>query len=226
MGDDQRCFALITYEKSGLLRYLSHLDLVRAFDRAVRRARLAVKYSEGFAPRAQISFPPPLPVGGEGTQELCAIELAEMLESRDVYRTLAPELSAFHLAQVEVRRHTSRSIWADLVAADYRVLPDFAERADGQALDRAIALFSEADQVVVERHTKRRSRTVNIRPHVYRLGLSGTMVTMCLGMTEDTMVKPAEVLAAVGKHLGICGGGWRRLVRTAMHFAVPEVRRL
>ncbi len=223
MSTEHRYFALLTYGKRGLLRYLGHLDIVRAFDRAVRRARLPVKYSEGFAPRAQLSFPPPLPVGAEGLQEMCALDLTVDLDAQKLHQTLAPQLRPFGLSQVQVHRDMCGSIWSQLYASDYRALPNFADRADALAIRSAIKTFADADEVTVERHTKRRTRAVNIRPHVYELGLVGDMVTMRVGATEETMVKPAEVLAALGEYLGFSGGTWHRLIRTAMHFRSAEI---
>jgi radical SAM-linked protein len=217
--DGHRYHALVTYQKRGPLRFLGHLDLVRAFDRAIRRAKLPVKYSEGFAPRAQLSFPPPLPVGAKGMQELCVLELTEALDSNTVYKALAPQLKPFCMSEVRVEQHTRSFIWANLHAADYEALADFMDNVSTPALCAAIEYLTDATEITIERRTKNRTRLMNIRPYVYELGLSGKMVTMSLGITEKTMVKPAEVLSALGEHLGVPHGTWRQLIRTAIHFA-------
>jgi len=223
MSQPERYYALITYEKSGPLRYLAHLDIARAFDRAVRRAQIPVKYSEGFTPRAHISFPPPLPVGAEGTAELCAVELVEAADARQIYAALAAELERFRIGQIEVRRGIWRLPWAELQAATYEVVPDFIDEAQTAALARAAAKFMAVEEVILERQTKTRVRSINIRPHVYGLGVTGNTVSMCLGITEETLVKPAELLAALADIMGMTGGGWRRLVRTGLHSEIaPE----
>ena len=58
----------IFFEKRGRVKYISHLDLMRAMSRAVRRAALPIWYTEGFNPKPYLSFPLPLPLG----QEACA----------------------------------------------------------------------------------------------------------------------------------------------------------
>jgi len=221
MSQPERCYALITYEKSGPLRYLAHLDIARAFDRAVRRAQIPVQYSEGFTPRAHISFPPPLPVGAEGTAELCGIELAEPADAKQIYAALAGELERFHVSEIQVRRGTRRLAWPKLQAATYEVVPDFIDEAEPAVLERAIAKFMDVEQVILQRQTKSTTRSINIRPHVYALGVAGDTVNMCLGITEETLVKPTELLAALADIMGITGGGWRRLVRTGLHFQMP-----
>ncbi len=63
MSNHQRPYLWVEFEKTGKLRHLAHLEVARVFDRAVRRAGIPVEYTEGFHPRAKISFAPPLPVG-------------------------------------------------------------------------------------------------------------------------------------------------------------------
>lgn len=221
MSQPERYYALMTYEKRGLLRYLAHLDIARAFDRAVRRARIPVQYSEGFAPRAQLSFPPPLPVGAEGTAELCAVELAEPVEAERLYAALAPQLERFRISQIQVRRTTRRLSWGKLQAASYEALPDFIDQVQPAALAQATANLLAEDQLIIERQTKTRTRSLDIRPHIYALRAVGDAVSMCVGITEETLVKPSELLAALANLVGASEHGWRRLVRTGLHFEMP-----
>ena len=58
------------YQVTGVLKFLSHLDLLKLFNRALLRANLPVAYSEGFNPHPKISFGPPRGVGQEGLQEM------------------------------------------------------------------------------------------------------------------------------------------------------------
>ena len=70
-------FARIEYRKFGPLVFISHLDLIRCWERIVRRADISVSFTEGFHPRPKISFSPPLPVGFEGERELLDLRLEE-----------------------------------------------------------------------------------------------------------------------------------------------------
>src|SRR5574337_1790772 len=63
------------FQKVGVLRFLSHLEVMRALGRALRRAGIAVAYSQGFNPQPKLSLALALPVGVEGRQELGDIEL-------------------------------------------------------------------------------------------------------------------------------------------------------
>ena len=84
-GQRRQC-AIMYFAKRGPLRFLSHLDLVRAMDRLVRRAKLPVLYSEGFHPHARLSFASPLPLGMEGWREPCLIELARPISAAEIAR--------------------------------------------------------------------------------------------------------------------------------------------
>ncbi|HHV65144.1 MAG TPA: DUF2344 domain-containing protein [Peptococcaceae bacterium] len=74
----------LAYTKKDQAKYIAHLDLARVFARALRRADIAVAFSEGFNPHPKIAFGPPLPVGVEGEKEYVDIELKPLnfLEER------------------------------------------------------------------------------------------------------------------------------------------------
>src|SRR5664279_1928804 len=88
----ERAYARVIFRKTGLLRFLGHLDVLRTFDRAVRRAKLPVEYSQGFSPHAHLSFAMPLPVGVIGERELCAIDLASDWQPVAILKGLSRQL--------------------------------------------------------------------------------------------------------------------------------------
>ena len=63
------------FRKTGELKAISHLDLMRTFERALRRTGLPLRMSEGFNPRPRLSFPAALPVGIEGLNEIMEFDL-------------------------------------------------------------------------------------------------------------------------------------------------------
>ena len=80
--------------KRGDLRFLGHLDFARAVARALRRAGVAVRHSEGFHPRPKLRLPEPLPVGVGSDGERFVVALKERAAAADVARALAPKLPA------------------------------------------------------------------------------------------------------------------------------------
>jgi len=80
--------------KRGDLRWLGHLDLARAVARALRRAGVAVRHSEGFHPRPKLRLPEPLPVGVGSDGEVFVVSLKERVAAADVGSAVAAELPA------------------------------------------------------------------------------------------------------------------------------------
>ncbi|MGC8972230.1 MAG: TIGR03936 family radical SAM-associated protein [bacterium] len=70
-------FVRIEYRKFGPLVFISHLDLIRCWERIIRRSSIKVSFTKGFHPRPKFSFSPPLPVGFEGERELLDLKLEE-----------------------------------------------------------------------------------------------------------------------------------------------------
>jgi radical SAM-linked protein len=92
----------VRFRKQGDLRWISHRDLVRVFERLMRRAGLRLGMSEGFHPKARMTFPSALALGVEGMDEVMEFELAESLGAEEISRRLvdqAPE--GLHLTEVQ-----------------------------------------------------------------------------------------------------------------------------
>lgn len=70
---------LFRFTKGEPIRFVSHLDLMRAFERGMRRARFPVSYTQGFNPRPKMAFASALSVGATSDWELCQVDLAEEL---------------------------------------------------------------------------------------------------------------------------------------------------
>lgn len=214
---ERRVYALVTYRKTGLLRFLGHLDIARAMDRAIRRAKLPVEYSQGFSPHARLSFSAPLPVGVAGEAELMALDLTAEWSAEAVAKSLNRQLPRdLGVVAVQVLRRSKRSPFSDLVAADYRADVVHCEQ---EQLAAAIESLLAAPTLAITRSTKSRVVEVDIRERIIDLALiPGPGVWMRLGMTDENLAKPAEVLGllaqALGQHLPA-----HCLTRTALWFA-------
>lgn len=215
-----RFCAIVRYSKRGPARFVGHLDLARVFDRAVRRADLPVSYSEGFNPRARISFAAPLPVGIQGEAEWCAIDLDRPLPPAEVQARLAAQMpEGINLWGVEVRPRGRRSPTAEITEAEYQaVLGAGAPGAD--ALAQAADALLAADSVVVNRQTKRSDGPQDIRPGLLDLELiqaEPPVLLIRVRISEGQTAKPDEVLGALARELGLEDGlPLERLVRTAL----------
>jgi len=207
---DQRIYAMVTWRKTGRLRFLGHLDIARTIERAVRRAGLPVVYSKGYNPTAQISFLSALPLGTAAENELCAIQLSERVRGDQVREALSEQLPPdLGVVDVDVVSVTGRRLFAGLTVAEYRVELWPEDAPDPDDLAAAVARVWAAKELVITRETKSRTRQIDIRPGIHSLAVaepgddsqSGPVLVMALAFESDKLVKPAEVLECIASRL-------------------------
>ncbi|GAA4374916.1 TIGR03936 family radical SAM-associated protein [Nocardioides caricicola] len=154
----------IRYAKRGRLRFTSHRDFSRAFERAVFRARVPMAYSSGFHPHPRISYAGAAPTGSASEAEYLEIGLAEVVDPGAV-RAQLEEALPDGLDIVEVVESPGGSL-SDLLEASHWLADVDADPAATQA---AVATFLETDAVLVERMTKKGLREFDCRAAVVSL---------------------------------------------------------
>lgn len=110
----------ICYAKSGRMRWLSHLEILRALERSIRRSQMPYALTQGFNPHMKAAFGPALPVGTAGLREYADIWLTRYTAPEDAFRALSAA-SPSELAPVEVRYAGDKepSLAAALTIAEY-----------------------------------------------------------------------------------------------------------
>ncbi|HHX73469.1 MAG TPA: DUF2344 domain-containing protein, partial [Firmicutes bacterium] len=155
----------IKFAKVGLVRYLSHLDMMRTWQRALRRAALPLAYSRGFNPHPKISFASALPVGVASTAEYADIYFTRKLAEAELEKLqdVLPEGLA-----VLCRRTVPAGIppLMSLVrAAAWSVpLPDGVQETAARVEE-----LLRATSLPVRRKGKKGEKTVDLRPHLLQL---------------------------------------------------------
>lgn len=204
----------ITFSKDGPLTYTSHLDLMRVWERTLRRAGLPLAYSGGFNPRAKFQLAAALPLGHTGEAEVLDVWLeagAEEQESREVEEIVAalkpvlPEgLRVSRVCRVEKKEP---ALPTQVTAVEYRVTVEWRE-TEAQVLTRVERLLA-----AVELPQERRGRRYDLRPLIERLWVEkvcpGEVVLgMQLAAREGATARPEAVLEALGM-----GGAFARFHR-------------
>lgn len=188
------------YAKRGRLRFTSHRDFSRAFERAVVRARVPMAYSSGFHPHPRISYAGASPTGAASQAEYLEIGLARESEPEEVLVALDEALPA-GLDLLEVVVSPGGSLADLLEASMWRSrVPDLAPEA---ATD-AVRSFLAADEVLVERMTKKGMRSFDCRGAVVALttavagGEEGECAILEMVLRHGTpTVRPDDVLAGL-----------------------------
>jgi radical SAM-linked protein len=112
----------VWFKKGERVRYISHLDVLRFWERAIRRAELPLSYSQGFTPHPKIAFAGPLPLGFVGERELMDVTLDERVPVADFRERIKAETSD-DLALVDIAEVplSSPAPQASVAWGDYRV---------------------------------------------------------------------------------------------------------
>ena len=184
----------LLFEKTGDSVWISHLDLMRVFQRAFRRAGLSLKHSQGFTPRAIVSIALPLSVGVESQCELLDYELLEGEATAQCLNEVLPD-GIRVLGIVE----NSRKI-KDLAALRALVTFIYDNGVPNHAAERLNALF-ERESLVISKHGKRGDTQTDILPMLYEKQIKQTSPT-CVEMevlvsAQNPALNPQLLLTAV-----------------------------
>ena len=186
----------VRYAKRDRLRFTSHRDFARAFERAVRRARLPIGFSSGFSPHPKISYANAAPTGSASEAEYLEIGLTAPQEPADVQRELDEALPPGLDVLDVVVASTSGSLADRLEASRWRVdLPG----AEPDELASAVASFLAADDVSVDRMTKRGMRAIDVRGAVVTLA-PGDGAIEAIVRTAVPTVRPDDIVTGLRAH--------------------------
>jgi radical SAM-linked protein len=210
----------VRYAKRGRLRFTSHRDFSRAFERAVFRARLPMAYSSGFNPHPRISYAGAASTGSASEAEYLELALAEVVDPTAVHAAL-DEAMPDGLDVIEVVESPGGGL-SDLLQASHWqvVLPVPVPEAEA-----AVAAFLGAEEVMVQRMTKKGRRDFDSRAAVLGLTVSpaepGSRLELRLRHVEPA-VRPDDVLAGLRSVAGLELPGVPLLTRLAQGPLDPE----
>lgn len=203
----------IRYAKRGRLRFTSHRDFSRAFERAVFRARVPMAYSSGFNPHPRISYAGAAPTGAASEAEYLEIGLAEVVDPAHVHAQLAEALPD-GLDVLEVVESPGGAL-ADLLQGSHWLIDLDVDLTGARA---AVEAFLAAASVPVERMTKKGLRQFDCRAAVVALaaaqGPGGARLDLVLRHGVPA-VRPDDVLAGLAAVAGLEPSGTPLLTRLA-----------
>ncbi len=203
----------VQYAKRGRLRFTSHRDFSRAFERAVVRARIPMAYSSGFNPHARISYAGAAPTGSASEAEYLELALSQVVEAADVQHALSEALPE-GLDIVAVIEAPPGAL-ADRLQASRWLVELEGELA---VVREPVARFLAHDEVIVERMTKRGLRSFDCRGAVVSLtvepGPRGVVLDVVL-RHETPAVRPDDVLSGLVAQGGLAYAGAPLMTRLA-----------
>ena len=202
----------IRYAKRGRLRFTSHRDFSRAFERALSRARVPMAYSSGFSPHPRISYAGASPTGAASEAEYLEIGLAERRDPDTVRRELDESLPE-GLDLIEVVESAGGSLADRLEASVWEIT---LTGVDVDTIRTAVDTLLATDEVPVERMTKKGLRTFDARAAIVALEARAAGESANTGQTCAILqvvlrhgtpsVRPDDVLAALREVAGTSTG--------------------
>lgn len=201
----------IKFRKWGAMKFIGHLDMMRYFQKAVRRANIDICYSEGYSPHQIMSFAAPLGVGITSDGEYFDIEVNSSLSSKESIeafnQTMVDGVEVTSYVKLPDKAKTAMSIVA---AADYRLSfkdeyeSSYSVQEWKDIVDRE---FTSKDSFTIIKKTKKSEREVDLKPLVYQLSVEEVdakpafFIQVSTGSVDN--IKPELVLASIYEHCGL-----------------------
>ena len=200
----------IKFRKYGVMRFIGHLDVMRYFQKAMRRADIPIAFSGGYSPHMIMSFANPLGIGLTSDGEYFDIEITEPISSEKA----VAQLNAVMVEGVEVI--SFREISSDkkasgmtiVAAADYKVtFPETFQHAEEirtlpESWKEKVDAFMAQPEIVVLKKTKRSEKEVDIKPMIYKMTALDDGIYLYLATGSEQNLKPDLVAEAFLKFAG------------------------
>ena len=185
----------LKFYKTGKLKYISHLDLMRTMKGALGRAKAPVKYTEGFNPHPKMVFSLPLPVGAESVCEYLDVTLTAPCDERELAAAINRELTS----ELQITAIYPQELsFQEITGAEYDFLfYDLTAEELSKALDGALP---------IEKKSKKGYVVVDLRPKIAGYGITpqeeGVRFHALLGADSGDFVNPELLVRAIEKSLG------------------------
>lgn len=205
----------IFFEKKSTAKYISHLDITRCMQRALKRAKIPLWYTEGFNPHLYMTFALPLALGYESVRESMDVRLIEDMDFNEIITRLNAVLPN-GLRAIEVREEGLKS--AKIAWADYEVFFSCEDIKPDELFEKWKAFISQ-EHIEVEKKSKKGFKTIDIKPMIKVLSADyddknlRLMLRLVSGTTQN--INPSLVLKAFFEQFKLTGDEIK-VLRTAI----------
>ena len=205
----------IKFAKYGSMKFIGHLDVMRFFQKSIRRADIDIKYSAGFSPHQIMSFAAPLGVGIESTGEYLDIEVNSItspIEMKDALNKVM--VDGMEILAVTVLPDDSKNAMASVAAAEYWITCHLDNTVKSSLknitiddLKKKLSDFYQSEHIFVTKTTKKSVIELDLKPGIYSLDVlspqddsvsanDSFVITMLVNASSSGNIKPSMVLDA------------------------------
>lgn len=195
----------IKFAKRGSLKFVGHLDIMRYFQKLIRRSGIDIAYSEGFNPHQKLSFAQPLGVGMLSEGEYVDIEVNSTFSSKEaISRMNAANVDDLEIISYRRLSDNAGNAMSSVAAADYMVdFRDGYRPASFDFLKEFSLFFNSSDEIRVLKETKKSQVEMDIKPFIHEYGGGSEKITLRLSCGSVTNIKPELVMEAFYKFLNL-----------------------
>ena len=192
----------IKFSKHGVVKFIGHLDIMRYFQKAIRRAGIDVTYSSGFSPHQIMSFAAPLGVGHYSNGEYLDIEVNSHNGRRDMIDRLNQSMvPGIVIENIVALGEKAGNAMASVAAAGYTL--EWKEGYEVPSdLEDAVSRFYAQDSIMVTKQTKKSTLELDLKPGIYEMKASKDSVYILVDASSSGNIKPTLLLEAFYSFVG------------------------
>ena len=195
--------ARIKFRKYGAMKFIGHLDIMRFFQKVMRRADIPIAFTGGFSPHMIMSFANPLGVGVTSDGEYFDIELSEAIDMNAAVKrmneVMVEGIEIVNMVGIsDDKKQTGMSIVA---AADY--LSTVKHNAFPDGWKEKAKDFLNQSEILIVKKTKKSEKEVNIKPMIYQFEVREDSIYMQVSTGSVENLKPELVMQAFSQYLGL-----------------------
>ena len=188
----------VKFKKHGAIRFIGHLDVMRFFQKCIRRAGLDIAYSGGYSPHQIMSFAHPLGVGMESNGEYMDIELHTVTNSEDMVRRMnEASVEGIEIISIKELPEGAGNAMASVAAASYTVRFREGKEPKLNIVDKIIDFMSQP-QILITKETKKNTLEVDLKPGIYEFKVNedGSLY-LFVDASSGGNIKPVAVIEAL-----------------------------
>ena len=195
----------LKFSKNGPIKFIGHLDVMRYFQKAIRRAEIDIKYSEGFSPHQVISFAQPLSVGATSDGEYMDMTVNSMVSTKDIMDRLNNVMNeGIEILAVEELSDSSEKAMTAAYAAKYVIRFRESLKPEFDWISE-MKKYLENDTLPAMKKTKSGEKEIDMKPMIfdYSFDEADQSVTMLLSMSSLSTLKPSLLFGGFMQSKGL-----------------------
>lgn len=190
----------LKFSKTGPLRFIGHLDLMRTFQKIFRRANLPIAYSEGYNPHQIFSIAAPLALGVTSHAEYMDLKLTKEMECDAIVHSInAVCPNGIKIIKATIMNDKEPAAMASVDAAKYTI-----EQKERTITQDSVENFLEQDEIMVEKKSKKgRLRNIDIKPGIIYMTVEDSIIQLTVATGSQLNIKPEFVLQSICKSTNV-----------------------